>query len=82
MRAAAVLGFSSLGVRVVGRVAEPLGGGWGWQVLLGTVVLSLIGRVLVLPWDAWSATEWEEGRLVGYVTPKLIEKRFPDVSNG
>jgi phosphohistidine phosphatase len=38
--------------------------------------------LIELPWDAWSATEWEEGRLVGYVTPKLIEKRFPDVSNG
>lgn len=34
--------------------------------------------LIELPWDAWSATDWDEGRLVGYVTPKLIEKRFPD----
>jgi phosphohistidine phosphatase len=31
-----------------------------------------------LPWDSWAATEWEEARLVGYITPKLIEKRFPE----
>lgn len=30
-----------------------------------------------LPWDSWAATDWKEARLVGYVTPKLIEKRFP-----
>jgi phosphohistidine phosphatase len=34
--------------------------------------------LLELPWDSWAATEWEEARLVGYVTPRLIEKRFPD----
>jgi phosphohistidine phosphatase len=34
--------------------------------------------LIELPWDSWAATEWEEARLVGYVTPKLIEKRFPD----
>lgn len=33
--------------------------------------------LLELPWDSWAATEWEEARLVGYITPKLIEKRFP-----
>lgn len=32
--------------------------------------------LLELPWDAWSATDWNEARLIGYVTPKLIEKRF------
>ena len=32
--------------------------------------------IIELPWDAWSATDWDEARLVGYVTPKLIEKRF------
>jgi phosphohistidine phosphatase len=34
--------------------------------------------IIELPWDVWSATDWNEGRLVGYVTPKLIEKRFAD----
>jgi STE24 endopeptidase len=50
---ACVLGFSPLGARLVERVAAPLGGGWGWQVLLGTVAVTLVARVLVLPWDAW-----------------------------
>jgi len=48
------LGFSPLGARLVGRVAAPFGGGWGWQVLVGTVAVTLLGRLLVLPWDAWS----------------------------
>ena len=34
--------------------------------------------LLELPWDAWTATDWGEARLIGYITPKLIEKRFPD----
>lgn len=34
--------------------------------------------IIELPWDLWSATDWEEGRLIGYITPRLIEKRFAD----
>ncbi len=34
--------------------------------------------LLELPWDAWAAADWKEARLVGYITPRLIEKRFPD----
>lgn len=34
--------------------------------------------LIELPWDAWAAAEWSEARLIGYITPKLIEKRFPD----
>lgn len=33
--------------------------------------------LMELPWDAWAATDWKEARLIGYVTPKLIERRFP-----
>lgn len=51
---ACVLGLSSLGARLVERAAAPLGGGWGWQVLLGTLAVTVLGRLLVLPWDAWS----------------------------
>lgn len=51
---ACVLGLGPLGARLVERVAAPLGGGWGWQVLLGTIAVTLLGRLLVLPWDAWS----------------------------
>lgn len=32
--------------------------------------------LLELPWESWSETTWDEARLIGYITPKLIEKRF------
>ena len=44
-----VLGLTPLGARVVETVARPLGGGWVWRVLLGTVVLTLVGRLVTLP---------------------------------
>ncbi|WP_050030092.1 histidine phosphatase family protein [Verrucomicrobium sp. BvORR034] len=34
--------------------------------------------VIELPWETWGAASWNQARLIGYVTPKLIEKRFPD----
>ena len=34
--------------------------------------------LIELPWDAWAEIDWNEARLIGYITPKLIEKRFPD----
>jgi len=46
---AAVLGLTRLGSRLVRAVAAPLGGGWVWQVLLGTVALTVIGRLVTLP---------------------------------
>lgn len=49
---AAVLGLTPLGARLVSAVAAPLGGGWGWRVLLGTITLTALGRLLVLPLDA------------------------------
>jgi STE24 endopeptidase len=48
-----VLGLTPLGARLVGAVAKPFGGGWGWQVLLGVVALSVIGRVVTLPLSAY-----------------------------
>ncbi len=33
--------------------------------------------LIELPWECWAATDWKEGRMIGYVTPRLIEKRFP-----
>lgn len=53
---AAVLGFTPLGARLVAAAAAPLGGGWWARVLAGTLALTLVGRVLTLPWDAWSET--------------------------
>jgi STE24 endopeptidase len=49
---AIVLGLTPLGARIVSAVAGPLGGGWGWRVLLGTIALTAIGRLAVLPFDA------------------------------
>jgi STE24 endopeptidase len=51
---AIVLGLTPVGARIVSAVASPLGGGWGWRVLLGTIALTAIGRLLVLPFDARS----------------------------
>lgn len=48
---AGVLGTTRLGARVVTAVARPLGGGWVWQVLLGTLALGLLGRLVTLPLD-------------------------------
>lgn len=46
---AAVLGLTPLGGRLVRAVARPLGGGWAWQVLLGTLAATVLGRLLTLP---------------------------------
>jgi STE24 endopeptidase len=50
---AMVLGFTPTGARLMSAVAAPFGGGWWARVLLGTLALTLVGRVLTLPWDAW-----------------------------
>lgn len=50
----AVLGLTPLGGRLVRAVARPLGGGWVWQVLLGTLALGVVGRLVTLPLDARS----------------------------
>ncbi len=34
--------------------------------------------LIELPHDSWSAIDWEVGRLIGLVTPRMIEKRFAD----
>ncbi|SFK59768.1 M48 family metallopeptidase [Geodermatophilus ruber] len=49
----AVLGLTRLGGRLVRTVARPLGGGWVWQVLLGTIALVVIGRLVTLPLSAY-----------------------------
>jgi STE24 endopeptidase len=46
---AAVLGLTRLGSRLVRAVAAPLGGGWVWQVVLGTAALTVIGVLVTLP---------------------------------
>jgi STE24 endopeptidase len=46
---AAVLGLTPLGARLVRAVARPLGGGWVWQVVLGTLALTALERLVTLP---------------------------------
>jgi STE24 endopeptidase len=48
------LGLTRAGARVVTAVARPLGGGWAWQVLLGTLALTVLGRLATLPLSARS----------------------------
>jgi STE24 endopeptidase len=49
----ALLGLTPLGGRLVRAVAAPVGGGWVWQVLLGVLALTVIGRVVTLPLAAY-----------------------------
>jgi STE24 endopeptidase len=51
---AALLGLTRAGARLVTAVARPLGGGWVWQVLLGTLALTALGRLATLPLSARS----------------------------
>jgi STE24 endopeptidase len=50
---AGLLGLTPLGARIVRGVARPLGGGWVWQVLLGVLALTVIGRLVTLPLAAY-----------------------------
>ncbi|NIH69669.1 M48 family metalloprotease [Modestobacter marinus] len=45
----AVFGLTRAGAATARAVARPLGGGWVWQVLLGSIALLLVGRLLTLP---------------------------------
>jgi STE24 endopeptidase len=51
---ALLLGLTRLGARLVTAVARPLGGGWVWQVVLGTFALLAVGRLATLPLSARS----------------------------
>ncbi len=48
-----LLGLTRTGSRWVAAVARPLGGGWFWQVVLGTLVLTVAGRLVTLPLSAY-----------------------------
>jgi STE24 endopeptidase len=50
---AGVLGLTPAGARLVQAVARPFGGGWIWQVLLGVLALSVLGRLVTLPLSAY-----------------------------
>jgi len=38
--------------------------------------------IMALPNEFWALTDWNEAQLVGYITPKTLERRFPDVYRG
>jgi len=46
-------GLTAVGARLIAAVAKPLGGGWVWQVLLGSLVLGAIGRLATLAFSAY-----------------------------
>ena len=46
------LGLTRAGARIVTAVARPLGGGWVWQVLLGTLAVTALVRLVRLPLSA------------------------------
>ena len=50
----AVFGLSRAGAATARAVARPLGGGWVWQVLLGTVAILVVGRLVTLPLAAYA----------------------------
>ena len=47
----ALLGLTSWGGRLAERVARPLGGGWGWQVLAAALAVVLLQALISLPFD-------------------------------
>jgi len=49
----AAFGLTRAGAATARRLARPLGGGWGWQVLLGAVAVLLVGRLVTLPLSAY-----------------------------
>jgi STE24 endopeptidase len=50
----AVFGLTRAGAATARAVARPLGGGWGWQVLLGSIAILVIGRLVTLPLAAYA----------------------------
>jgi STE24 endopeptidase len=50
----AVFGLTRAGAATARAVARPLGGGWAWQVLLGTLAIMVAGRLVTLPLAAYA----------------------------
>jgi len=50
----AAFGLTRAGAATARAVARPLGGGWGWRVLLGTVAILVAGRLATLPLAAYA----------------------------
>jgi STE24 endopeptidase len=50
---AGLFGLTRAGAIITRAVARPLGGGWAWQVLLGSIALLVLGRLVTLPLSAY-----------------------------
>jgi STE24 endopeptidase len=48
-----LFGLTRAGSATVRLVARPLGGGWVWQVLLGSIAVLVVGRLVTLPLSAY-----------------------------
>ena len=35
--------------------------------------------LLALPHEYWGLADWHEAQLIGYITPKSLERRFPEL---
>lgn len=51
---AGLFGLTASGGRLCRALARPLGGGWVWQVLLGTAALVVVGRLATLPMSIYA----------------------------
>ena len=49
----ALFGLTRAGAATARALARPLGGGWIWRVLLGTVAVLVVGRLVTLPLAAY-----------------------------
>ena len=38
--------------------------------------------LMALPTAYWGLADWSEAQLIGYVTPKSLERRFPELYAG
>ena len=67
-----LLALTRAGGRVVRAVARPLGGGWVWQVLLGTLAVTTLVRLGTLPLRARSETVLREYGLSTQTWPSWL----------
>jgi len=38
--------------------------------------------IMALPHEFWGLADWNEAQLIGYITPKSLERRFPELYAG
>ncbi|HEX3825717.1 MAG TPA: M48 family metalloprotease [Sporichthyaceae bacterium] len=85
--AALVLGFTPAGARLICAVARPFGGRRWVRFILGTVAVTGVGRLAVLPFDVWRVhLQRAQGLVVeswtGYAVDFAIESGFQLLATG